>query len=127
MTPTPERFNSLRTGTDGRGIHDVGGLDFGPVDREEHELTYYEKRVDALLMLLARHRVFRVDALRRAIEGYAEQEYDGTAYYDRWIKAIRILLLEQNVLSPEELDARIEEVRARLQREGRVVDPRTVA
>ena len=34
--PTPDKRNELRAGTDGRTTHDVGGLDFGPIDMHEH-------------------------------------------------------------------------------------------
>ncbi len=117
-----------RTDGAGRAVHDVGGLDLGPVDRHEHDLSFYEKRVDALVMLLARPGVvgLRVDALRRAIEGYAQSEYDGIAYYDRWIRAIRNLLVELEVLTPEEIEARMAEVVARLRAEGRTVSDRPV-
>ena len=117
-----ERKNSLRDSAGGRTVQDVGGLDFGPIDRSEHDLSYYEKRVDAILMLLARHQIFRVDALRRAVEEYSAQEYDGTAYYDRWIKAIRELLLEQEVIGAEELEERIAAIAERYAAEGIEVD-----
>ena len=118
MTPT-RKWNPRQEG-EGRAVHDLGGLPGGPIDREEHDLTLYEKRVDALLMLLVgpKREIFRVDALRRAIEDYAESEYDGLPYYDRWIKAIRNLLVEQEVLDAEEIDAKCAEIRARLRADG---------
>ena len=119
---TLERKNSLRDSAGGRTVQDVGGLDFGPIDRSEHDLSYYEKRVDAILMLLARHQIFRVDALRRAVEEYSAQEYDGTAYYDRWIKAIRELLLEQEVIGADELEEHIAAIAERYASEGIEVD-----
>ena len=86
-------------------------------------LTLYEKRVDALLMLLAgpKNSAFRVDALRRTIEDYAEQEYDNTAYYDRWMRAIRNLLLEQELLTQQEIDEKVAEVCDRLEQAGQKV------
>ena len=35
------------------GHHDMGGEPGGPIDRSEHEYVLWEKRVDALLLLLA--------------------------------------------------------------------------
>lgn len=116
------RENSERNGAGGRNIHDVGGLEFSTIDHSEHELTFYEKRVDALLMLLIGKQYFRVDALRRMIETYAEQEYDGVPYYDRWIRAIKNLLVEQEVLGAEEIAQRVREVCDRLEAEGLEVD-----
>ncbi len=118
-----ERFTNLRSGAGGRAVHDVGGLPGGPIDRAEHDPSHYERRVDALVMLLAGHGAFRVDALRRMVESYAEQEYDSTGYYDRWVVAVRNLLVEQELLSRDEIEARVAAVRARLQAEGLEVDP----
>ena len=46
----PERKNPARTG--GRAMHDVGGSALGPIDRSEHDLALWEKRTDAMLMLI---------------------------------------------------------------------------
>jgi hypothetical protein len=92
-----------------RGHHDLGGLALGPIDRDEHPRTLYEMRVDALVMLLTGPgcSAFKVDALRRAIETYTRFEYENLPYYDRWMKAIRVLLVEQGVLTDAQIDARI--------------------
>lgn len=121
-----ERKTNLRDGAGGRAVHDVGGLDLGRIDRSEHAQTYYEKRVDALMMLMTVHQAFRVDAMRRVIEEYAQQEYDGIGYYDRWVKALRNLLVEQEVLTRDEIEARVAAVRERLIAEGLDVDPEPV-
>lgn len=119
-----KRFNSVRAGTGGRAVHDVGGLDFGPIDRTEHDLALWEKRVDAMMRVLgspAKH-AFTVDAMRRMIESYNEQQYDATTYYEKWTRALRNLLLEQEVISQAELDAKIANVCAALEAEGRGAD-----
>ena len=97
-----------------RGHHDLGGLALGPIDRSEHPRTLYEMRVDAMLMLLTSPGcgAFKVDALRRAIETYTRVEYETLPYYDRWMKAIRVLLVEQGVLTDAQIDARLERLRA---------------
>ncbi len=124
----PERKTTPRHDGGGRAIHDLGGLPGGPIDRHEHDLTMYEKRVDALLMLLAgpKNSAFRVDALRRTIEDYAEQEYDNTAYYDRWMRAIRNLVVEQEILSRDEIDRKISEICDRLEAAGQQVSRKEV-
>jgi nitrile hydratase len=97
------------------GHHDLGGLRLGPIDRDEHPRTLYEMRVDAMLMLLTNPAcgAFKVDALRRAIENYTASEYETLPYYDRWMKAIRQLLVEQGVLTDAQIDARIALLRER--------------
>ena len=60
-----------------------------------------------------------MDALRRVIESYGEQEYDRTTYYEKWIRAVRNLVVEQEIVTREEIEARMAEVRARHEKAGR--------
>jgi hypothetical protein len=124
----PERKNMLRQGAKGRAVHDVGGLEFGPIDRSEHDLALWEKRTDAMLILLRdnKRRVLSVDAHRRMIESYGEQEYDRTTYYEKWLRSVRNLLVEQDVLTREEIEARMAEVRAKHEKAGRKAAKGTV-
>jgi hypothetical protein len=116
----PQRKSNPREGGGGRAVHDLGGLTGDPIDRSEHAVTLHEQRVDALVLLLVetKRHIFRVDALRRTIEDYSQSEYDGLGYYDRWARAIRNLLVEQEVLTADEIDARMAEIRRRLEDEG---------
>ncbi len=96
-----------------RRIHDVGGLDLGRIDRSEHPLTTFERRTDALMMLMiGPNGIFRADALRRAIEAYNEADYINLSYYEKWVRALRILLVEQGVLTDVQINAKIAELRA---------------
>ena len=117
----PKRKTMLRKGAGGRATHDVGGLEFGLIDREEHDLALWEKRTDAMLRLLAGadKRAFTVDGMRRVIEDYGQQQYDRTTYYEKWIRAVRNLIVEQGVVTREEVEARIDEVRAKFEKAGR--------
>ncbi len=98
------------------GVHDRGGWpEAGPINRAEHELSFWEKRTDALLVLLssADRRVIRVDELRRAIESLPPEAYESMRYYERWISAIETLLIEKNVLTKSEIDRKAEQVAER--------------
>jgi hypothetical protein len=118
---------NLRTDAGGRAVHDVGGLEFGGIDRSEHDLALWEKRVDAMMAILfTKRHLFTVDAMRRTIEGYAEQTYDKTEYYEKWVRALRNLLVEQDVLSAAEIDARTADVAERQRKAGRTVAGETV-
>ena len=94
-------------------VHDRGGWPgAGPINKAEHDLSMWEKRTDALLVLLANpeKRVIRVDELRRAIESLAPGEYERLSYYERWITAIEALVIEKGILTREEIDRKAEEV-----------------
>lgn len=103
-----------------RQYHDMGGLPAGPVDRHEHESALWEKRVDALLVLLAGRKppLMRVDELRRGIEQLPPDAYDRLSYYERWISSISAILVEKGVFDKAELEARVAEVRARAEGAG---------
>lgn len=119
----PKPRNNPRDGEGERGVHDVGGLDFGPVDRSEHDLALWEKRVDAMLNLLVspRKAAYKLDAHRRVIESYREQDYDSTDYYEKWVRAIRNLVVEQGIVTRDEVDAKVADVVRRMQTAGRGV------
>jgi hypothetical protein len=123
-----ERKTEVRTGAGGRAVHDVGGLDFGPIDRTEHDLAMWEKRVDAMLILLIgpKKGAFKIDAMRRVIEDYGQQQYDATTYYEKWVRAIRNLVVEQGIVTAAEVDQRMDEVRRRIAASGRPVAPGSV-
>ncbi|MBM4256259.1 MAG: nitrile hydratase subunit beta [Deltaproteobacteria bacterium] len=93
-------------------IHDRGGWpDAGPINKEEHHYALWEKRTDALLMLLVSpaKKVLRVDELRRAIESLPPKAYETMSYYERWISAVETLMIEKGILTQEEIEKRIEE------------------
>ncbi len=102
-----------------RGHHDMGGLEAGPVDREEHDYALWEKRVDALMMLLTgRLRLMTVDQLRKGIEALPPDAYDRMTYYERWIASVANTLLDNGTITAAELGARMAEVEARRGRAG---------
>jgi hypothetical protein len=93
-----------------RGVHDLGGLPAGPIDLSEHESTFFDQRVDAMMRLLAhpKHGYFTVDAMRRAIEALPPEEYFGLGYYERWLRAMRTLVVERGLLTDEAIEARLQ-------------------
>lgn len=98
-----------------RQHHDMGGLPAGPVDRREHDHAPWEKRVDALMVLLSapQRQLLRVDELRRNIEALPPDAYDTMSYYERWISAIAHTLLQRGVITADELGRKLAEIEAR--------------
>src|SRR5262252_7243051 len=93
----------------------MGGLPAGPVEPAEHDYAHWEKRVDALQVLLSapQRRLLRVDEMRRNIESLRPDAYEAMTYYERWIAAITKVLIERGVLTSDELGRKMEEVKAR--------------
>ena len=96
-----------------RGHHDMGGLPGGPVELSEHDYALWEKRVDALMVLLSQRQLLRVDELRRNIEALPPDAYDRMSYYERWVTAIAHTLLQRGVVTTDELGRKLAEIEAR--------------
>jgi hypothetical protein len=75
------------------------------VDTGPHELTDFDREVDALRQLLSAKQLMTVDELRRGIEAIPEAEYHRLSYYQRWIRSITDNLLRRGVLTEAELRA----------------------
>lgn len=94
-----------------RGYHDMGGLPADAVALVEHDYALWEKRVDALLVLLTRKGLMTVDELRRNIESLGAEAYDSMTYYERWIYAITQTLIQRGVITVDELGRGMEEAK----------------
>tara|TARA_A100001037_G_scaffold244175_1_gene225031 strand:- start:755 stop:1078 length:324 start_codon:yes stop_codon:yes gene_type:complete len=86
-----------------RAVHDMGGLEAGSVDANDHNHAPWEKKIDAIRNLLSKQNYFSVDELRRAIETLGPGVYDNLNYYERWTAAVTRLLQEKGVITTDEL------------------------
>ena len=95
-----------------RAHHDLGGVSryaCQKIDIEPHELTVFDRQVDAIRQLLSAKGLMNVDELRRGIESMPRDEYEQAAYYERWLFSIETILTEKGVLAAGELDRRAAE------------------
>ena len=100
------------------GPHDVGGLPAGPVDRAEHDTTYWEWQIDAMVRLaLAKGLLTDFAELRDGIERLTPADYENLSYYERWARSLAYTLLDKGVVSQTALDAKVAEIAARQQKE----------
>ncbi|VVB46365.1 hypothetical protein RHAL1_02255 [Beijerinckiaceae bacterium RH AL1] len=95
------------------GPHDVGGRAAGVVERDEHEHALWERRVDAMMMLLSKRGLLVVDELRRSIESLGPGAYETLGYYERWVAALTSAMVERGVVTGHELSRRMAEVEQR--------------
>jgi hypothetical protein len=98
------------------GHHDMGGLPAEEISQDEHDYAPWEKRVDALLVLLANRKpvpLMTVDELRKNIESLGPDAYDQMSYYERWIHSIAHTLIQRGVISIDELGRKMAEVQQR--------------
>lgn len=96
-----------------RGYHDLGGLPLGPVEFDEHDYALWEKRVDAMLVLLSKKGIITVDELRLGIETLGADAYERLSYYERWIASIVRALMARGIITTDELGRRMAAAAAR--------------
>jgi nitrile hydratase subunit beta len=97
------------------GIHDMGGMHgFGPIEPRQHEETFHadwEKRVPGLVTGATRSGGMNIDSFRHGIERMPPAEYLSASYYERHLFTAELNLVEKGVLTPQEIEARIELLR----------------
>ena len=100
-----------------RSHHDMGGLPDGRVVPTEHEYAEWERRVDALMMLLTGvvggKRRMTVDELRKNIEAIGPEAYDRMTYYERWIVSLTQTMLQRGLITTDDLTRKLAEVEKR--------------
>jgi hypothetical protein len=96
-----------------RSHHDMGGLPAGKVDRTEHGYADWERRVDAMGVVLSGKKLLTVDQRRRAIETMTPEDYDSLSYYERWVIALGQTLIQRGVITTAELAKKMLEVEKR--------------
>ena len=88
--------------------HDRGGWPTNEaIDRAEHHLMDWERRVDALHLVLGQKGVRTTDEMRRAIESLEPGQYETLSYYEKWTAALEILVVEKGILSTEEIEKKM--------------------
>ena len=98
------------------GVHDMGGMHgFGPIEREEDEPVFHEPWEGRIFALAFVVESFvpgaNVDAGRHAIERIDPAAYLAAPYFERWLASVESLIVEADVCSAEDIDARVEALR----------------
>jgi hypothetical protein len=96
-----------------KGYHDLGGEPAGPVPKEDHELQLWEKRIEALLVLLTRRKILRIDENRRGLESIGKDVYMSLSYAERRILSVSNNLILKGVITVDELASKLAEIERR--------------
>ncbi|MGZ0186683.1 MAG: ScnB-like protein [Alphaproteobacteria bacterium] len=93
---------------------DYGGQPAGKIDQSVYEPTVFDKRVDAMRILMGHvDPAMTSDASRRTQEDLGQSTYDDAPYYGRWLLGLRKSLVERGHLDRDEILARVAEIKAR--------------
>jgi hypothetical protein len=117
--PDNTRLSSSRE--PGRGYHDIGGLEAGPIEQEMTETRPWEKLSvvigNALGMKGAK--LVRTDEVRRTREEIGVELYNELGYFERGTASLATLLIEKGIVGKDELEARMALIAKRIAQEGR--------
>jgi len=95
----------------------MGGLPAGKVELTDHDHAEWERRVDALMVLLSGvkggKKLMTVDELRKNIEALGPGAYDRMSYYERWVTSITQTMIQRGVITTEELGRKMVEIEKR--------------
>ena len=103
-----------------RGPHDVGGLPGGPIDTAAHELSPWEQEFMALYSLMGddKRKLTTTPESRFYVESLGDDMYNTLDYHERRLAAMIRQLIDKGVLTQDEIDAKVSEIRARRQAAG---------
>src|SRR4029450_8994429 len=97
------------------GVHDMGGMHgFGPIAPRSNEEAFHaewEKRVPGLASAASRCGT-TLDEFRYGIERMAPADYLAASYYERHLFTAELNLVEKGTLTRQEIEERIELLRA---------------
>ena len=95
----------------------MGGLPAGRVEPTEHDYAEWERRVDALMVLLSGvkggKKLMTVDELRKNIEALPPDAYERMSYYERWVTSITQVMIQRGVITTDELGRKMTEIQGR--------------
>lgn len=103
-----ERYEALR-----HVVHDVGGQPALPVEYLEKVEEDWEMSTYVTCECLAWRGHWNAEERRRAENDLGVTLYFGLPYYARWITVAAKTLINKGLITPDELSAKIDEVRAR--------------
>lgn len=93
------------------GAHDMGGMHgMGPVEPEKDEPVFHgdwEKRVLAFTLAMGAWGRWNIDMSRFARENTPAADYLRRSYYETWLYGLEKLMVEQGLLTRDEIEAAV--------------------
>ncbi|MFK0206449.1 hypothetical protein [Agrobacterium sp. NPDC090283] len=94
------------------GAHDLGGMHgFGPIAPPKSEPVFkhdWERRMFAIHVGLCFAAAYNIDEHRHGCERMNGSDYLSTTYYEHWLHANEVLLVEKGVFTQEEYEAKLQ-------------------
>ena len=97
-----------------RKAHDRGGWPTEePIDQSEHPMMDWERHLEAIGRVLPGEWLGRIDTARRVMESLPPKQYESMGYWERRLVSMETRLIDDNVLTKEEIDRKAAELERR--------------
>ncbi|MFI6953887.1 hypothetical protein ACIBJI_10450 [Nocardia sp. NPDC050408] len=96
-------------------LHDVGGQPDVPIEYREKAEEPWEMNTYVTCECLGWRGVWNSEERRRAENDLGATLYFGLPYYARWATVAAKVLINKGLITPDELSAKLDDVRARLE------------
>jgi hypothetical protein len=106
---SPDLYEALR-----HVVHDVGGQPDAPAPYVEKQEEEWEMNTYVTCECLGWRGVWNSEERRRAENDLGVTLYYGLPYYARWVTVAAKTLVNKGHITPDELSAKVDQVRARL-------------
>src|SRR5215471_13708238 len=105
----PDNAGLTSAKEEGRGYHDLGGLDGGPSDIAVTEAKPWEKLAVVIGNALGAKgaKLVCTDEVRRTREEMGADLYDRLGYFEKGIEALKRLLVEKGLIDQQGLEYRM--------------------
>ena len=98
------------------GVHELAGVDsnLGPIPIDPNEPLFFdewERRVFGVTLAVAYAGLLNFDEFRFGIERMPAWQYFAARYYEKWAATLETNMVEKGVITPEEIEARVNELK----------------
>lgn len=83
------------------------------IDKTEHVFEDWENSTHALVEALREEGIIYTEELRAGIDALPSDKQESLSHYETWSASVENLLVEKNILSKEEIDAKTGEMDGR--------------
>ena len=112
---SPELYEALR-----HVVHDIGGQPDAPAPYLEKVEEDWEMNTYVTCECLGWRGIWNSEERRRLENDLGTTLYFGLPYYARWVTVAARSLINKGLITPDELSAKVDAVRARMQAEAKV-------
>ena len=84
--------------------------DHQQVNQDDRDLYDWEKSTHALVEALREQGIIYTEELREGIDSIPAHQFDSLSHYETWSASVAMLLVDKNVLTEQEIEAKVQQL-----------------